>query len=745
MAPIRFRSIRLSYGRHDRSLTFPDGPEPYVIVGQNGSGKTTLLECLIRAIFGFNRRGGDGDHLAARLPWNGCKCDAAVRLIDRGGDEIEFARCFDDDEVIVTDIGRGKVLFQGEANPAGRNQATEHYGAIVWDRIGIRELSTYARTLFIAQGGLPSSQIGADLLQLAVGGAGTVDAAKSEIEEQVKKLTRTGLDGAGRGRKERELEAVETQIAHLQKIMGDSERAEGARVPLQNALDTTLAERESVSRRVEQLMRAQEPVATHQAGVERTARLEEQLKSVQAEIAALGELGHEYRHAAAELERIRTSRLYPSDFRERCAVLRQLWAEQEREQAAAADARKAGDSRGPSSRSLAIGSAAMTICAVVTLALQYRAIAVSLLIAAFVLAAVWWTLKRDERAADARARSTLEARAARLTELAKAIAAKLEGVPDPQLLTPDTVAHTLSTFDDQQAIATAYIKAEQRLRDRVADVSKRMSVLLGNLSSPSAPTAGEQAEQLLQALRDVQYDTMQKVAAERYALEKQQDLQSQLPAGIALNTRAIAGALEASRKEEVALQQTIVRLRQRLLEEGTAGESALALADRLERLREQRQEIIRRITVLRGAAVLLDDAYARFRERDQARLLEHVSTRACTLSNGKLGPFSTESTLEEAEIRAYNRQLAIACPPLSFGEMHCAGLAIRLGCADFLAGINIVLPLLIDDPFAHLDGPHAEAVWALLSKIAAERQVIVTTHETHFLGRLGIKSQVCFE
>ncbi|HSH45569.1 MAG TPA: hypothetical protein VK966_06920, partial [Longimicrobiales bacterium] len=98
--------------------------------------------------------------------------------------------------------------------------------------------------------------------------------------------------------------------------------------------------------------------------------------------------------------------------------------------------------------------------------------------------------------------------------------------------------------------------------------------------------------------------------------------------------------------------------------------------------------------------------------------------------------------LEDARLRMNGRVVPMASPPLSFGEYHALLLSVRLGAADFLGGIGLLPPLVIDEPFVHMDSERVEATWALLSAVASERQVIVTTQDELRVKELGVKPDI---
>ena len=107
-----------------------------------------------------------------------------------------------------------------------------------------------------------------------------------------------------------------------------------------------------------------------------------------------------------------------------------------------------------------------------------------------------------------------------------------------------------------------------------------------------------------------------------------------------------------------------------------------------------------------------------------------------------MGPVVAPDDLDSALLMYADRPLALASPPLSYGELHVALFAVRMGAADFLAGMAVRLPLLVDDPFVHLDPGRAAEIWDVLCTIAQERQVLLTTQDRLVLEHLGIRPDV---
>ena len=74
-----------------------------------------------------------------------------------------------------------------------------------------------------------------------------------------------------------------------------------------------------------------------------------------------------------------------------------------------------------------------------------------------------------------------------------------------------------------------------------------------------------------------------------------------------------------------------------------------------------------------------------------------IADHLAAMTGGALGPIVTDEGLDNARIRFGDRTVRLDSPPLSFGELHAALLAIRLGATDFLAGMNINPPLIVDE------------------------------------------------
>lgn len=223
---------------------------------------------------------------------------------------------------------------------------------------------------------------------------------------------------------------------------------------------------------------------------------------------------------------------------------------------------------------------------------------------------------------------------------------------------------------------------------------------------------------------------------------KQTDAALRLPAGVAAESDAVESALASRRSRQRETRARINEIERRIMETERIAGSPVALRDRLDACRREHADLAMRAEVLRAAYALLIDAYDEFRAHDQERLLDRVSGRVAALSGGRLGPVVATGELAQATLLMTGRPVAFGSPPLSFGEHHAALLGVRLGAADFLASGGVEPPLIVDDPFVHLDIDLVDQVWSLLCRLAADRQVIVATQDTLVLDHLGVQPDI---
>jgi DNA repair exonuclease SbcCD ATPase subunit len=599
--------------------------------------------------------------------------------------------------------------------------------------IGFGTLDPYRGTAWIAQGELVDTTLDDELLRAAAGTHRRVEASLKELREAFEALTREPLELGGR-RKNR-LRDLENQRAAMELGMDRLRAARAAREkkrPLVERAGELRGEIEEIESEIRLLEAAYRPITERRSLVAERKEAETHLAAVSDSIRWLREAEADLARAEAEESAAQAGGRYPEDFEARLGRAQVLW--ERLETLPGFDSDVAGMSpvrpgrRGPAI-AIAGGGLVLVGCGI---ALAGSAVAGAMLVGggALLLAAGSWLIRA------ARARRARAAELSRKTEdELRAIRARLDhiaaDVPGPDL-TPESAAVHLRSFS-QQAEARA---AARRARDRSAEAADRAAGLLPATGPSGGP--GLKGGRALRRLEEVQEEARTALARVQLRLEEQ-PADPVLPDGVEPTVAALESAREDRRSQRDSASESLARLNLELRDLDRTSEDVYALEKELARLRDEVKETESEVSVRRFAWELVRDAYEEFRSTDQDRLLSTVNRRLDELAGGRLGPVEAVGDLASSLVGLEGRTVPLDSPPLSFGEKHTVLLAIRLGAADFLAGDGTHHPLLIDEPFTHLDEVRSREVWDLLVRLAAGRQVIVTTQDRLVLDHLGIR------
>lgn len=713
-----FEAVSLRYGCHEGQWQLPDEGRPVVIGGRNGSGKTTLVGGMVRTLFGFDRRRAqDAAEMDARQPWGreGMRGRVVVR---RNGDRFEIHRDFSTNRVRVYEPDEGVEHFIGDGNPAARNQEARYYRQILTDLLGLRDMDAYQQTLLIRQGDLPDAALGDHLLRIAAGGHARVETARWQIAEAHRAVTRRQLHpAAAPAINPRELEKLEEEIVAVRERLAEARIAGERRTPL--ALD-----RDNVSHKlavldddIELLENALSALARTDATELHARRLRQQSRQLDRAAAALRDASTELDAAAAARRDTLGAGTFPDDFPERLARAEVRWRDLE-------------ELRRPPAPWLGAAGLAILAGAVALLFLDqpfWAAVAAGvggLGVAAWLTLWLWgWRRQSAAR---------------------REVGQLLEGVPEAESLGPGNRHRALARFRAQQRARSRLDEARDDMAEALQDARAALSEADNRPATRTRPGGGRSArrQRLLDRVAAAAEDSRERLAAGRLQLDRIGDLSLALPDDVAPTEEGVAAALRERRVERARAQESLQSVSQELLERGTPSESVEALESMLESMESRREALSRKAEVLEAAHALILEAYDEFRDRDQDRLATRVSEHVERLGAGRLEGIRVDGSLDDALVRTRGRLVPMATPPLSFGEFHALQLAVRLGAADFLGGIGIVPPLIIDDPFAHLDADRAETVWELLVTVAADRQVIITTQDARLLDDLGVQPDI---
>ncbi len=745
MPGVRIRSTTLAYGCHTTTVEFPADGSPVLIVGPNGSGKTTLVEGIVRTLYGFNRqRRDDRLQFDRRRPWEDEPFCGVVCLERPDGGRLVIERDFATDRVTVkTETGAGpsssEVLFEGTANAAAGGRTAHAYARLLTEHIGFDCFEDYRRTAFIQQGQLTDTALGDHLLQLAAGGHAALDAARQQLRDGYRELTREPLaEGDRRLAKDRQLESIRAEIEELTGVLERARAEERQRQPLYDKEREHATAAESLDREIRLLEDALEPLAGFERACDRCAALEERLGRLERFARLLDESRSRSRRAEAEWQECAAGPDDPDDLVERLAVLGELWT-QRADIEARMEERNAGAGTGRlliASPRVALTAAVLTIVAGALAVAAHGLPRVVLLGLAGVAATAAFASLYSGRRARERDRSAAAALAVQRADVTRRIGEQSAGIPDGASLDPQAAALRRQAFERRRRARLERDRATEAMRallqDIEAELPSQRELALGNGTRDEggdgwiAPTLAREVSR-----------TRTELATRTLERERSTATSLPLPDGVEPRLQAVRHALDSRRQRLRDHVRALADVRRRLHEVAT-GDNPFTIENRLAALLAREAELEREAEAIRAAWELLGDAYTEFRGTDQDRLLEHISDQLRRVGGGEFGPLTTESVLEATVVQAGGRRLPLESPPLSFGELHAVLLAVRLGAADFLAGTGNRAPLIIDEPFAHLDETRARLAWAQLREVARGRQTIITTQARAVVEALGV-------
>ncbi|MBT8477381.1 MAG: hypothetical protein KJO06_00590, partial [Gemmatimonadetes bacterium] len=637
-------------------------------------------------------------------------------------------------EVVVSDESAGQEVFRGDGNPVGVRSESRRYQDLARGWIGFGTLEPYRSTAWIAQGELVDTKLDDELLRAAAGTHRRVEAALGELRDSFETLTLEPLQAGGRAkRRPRELEDLRQAEERTAARLAAARSARENRRPLlarSGEIRTTLDGLES---EIALLEAAYRPITERRSLVAEEKEAEARLGALSDSIRWLEETAAEVARAETETTEAEAGGRYPTDFEARVGQAELLWEQEAALSAERTDLAGAPDNSVPVLRSrvpvlgaLLVaggGGIAATVSGSVGAALAVAGLLV-------VAAGVW--MARSGGGAGIRATD----RSGRLEEELATVRSRLHaivtGLPEPPLTLASMPGHRKS-FRRQEDSRVALGHASERVDEAVQRAAR---LLEQPVSSGDAP--GLDVRSQLETARE---EARTALARLQLRLEEQPST-PRLPPGVDSTVPAVEAARDERRLRRNALSEEGTRLNVELLDLGRASEDVFALERELSDLRDRIAETESEVSVRRFSWELVSDAYEEFRATDQDRLLRAVNRRLDELSEGRLGPVEAVGDLASARVQLAGRSLRLDSPPLSFGEKHIVLLAIRLGAADFLASDGTSHPLLVDEPFTHLDEVRSREVWDLLVKLAADRQVIVTTQDRLVLDHLGIEPDI---
>ncbi len=732
----RFARLALRYGRHASAFDLDAQARPFVIAGPNGSGKSSLMEAIVRTLYGFQRsRTEDRTGYGSRRPWAGGAYEGRLTLeTSRGVWEVE--RDFDTDQVRITERGRVSPLFEGEAKPKGAGEAARRFRALLEESLGVSELDPYARTACVFQGGLKTTSLNLDLLRVAAGGHTDVETAHGRIRREYRELTVEPIaDGVKRRRKLGSIQLLEMEVADLQSRAEAASDAENQRGPL-------IKNRDDARGRLKALARDQAALEHAFEVLSEARRLEQAADTSRSHVRRLEGGSRELDESLArfDLARDRITRgpapKYPLDFLERARALEEgLWPRRVSLEREWAELNAHPVTSGSAARTLGVTGVAALLLSVALFVAGFGVLGAALI----GLGGASLILSVGRRIGDSRRETEYNDRVtaveAGLHDVGSRVTDLLADVPDAETLSPESLPTRRAEFEREAADRALIEESDRTLRAALDLATRELPD-----EEPAAGGLPARASAVLQALHAAAALEREDVLAPlTVRLGELARAQFDLPAETHVSLDGVRDARRKCVKKAERERAELVGIERELAVGTRLEDSPHVLRRELASASDELARQVARAVSYRVAFALVSEAYESFRRTDEDRLVRAVSGHLTAVSVGELGPLDASDGLEETRVFLGDRAVEISAPPLSYGQLHTALISIRMGAADFLAGLGVRLPLLIDDPFVHLDDEAASELWHILLRVARERQVIVATQDRLLLEHLGVE------
>jgi len=749
---VHLESLKLhGFGRlTGRSFRFSPGLT--VVHGPNEAGKSTLHAAVSASLFGLagggRRKREDTARIERYRPWDGGRYAATADVVTDGGRALRIEWDFDRSRVAVLDAASGADVTRefGGGDP-------DALVAAVW---GV-ERGVYLRLGHVEQAELARIHDPAGVRHAieAVVGQGAADSpaqlAVAALKERRSRLV--GLNSAAtkplaraRAERDRLIEAVDEAAARraaVDELAAERDSARTAAAAAERrvgALDDAAAHvrARELRSRIEWAEEAQQAVEAAKAVVEQES--EHAGFAPSPEIAAL-------RHRLADLEAERDRRSG-----ERVLDTQRL-ADVEREQAAlAARVEALSSNRGAGARAAEIdalalaaagpgagrgwilGAGAAVLVAAGVAAATGRT-AVAALIAVAGIAALWLAGRRRTPAT-----AGLDAALPGDGPVHDRLAAFRAACESEREL--DRAERELSRVEVSRAGLRADLAALDQIEHERQKVSERIRAELAK--------AGCGAAGLDEGLRS--YDAaaagharlVQAAAGRR---EKTAELERVLGGEPLAEARRRLAELEASLGDHAALAKgrDLAAVERERADAEAERERASVAAERLDAQLAERQRSAPGVAELREALEAADDLVERLEHTDAVLRLAETELKAAAdetyrdiaplLGSALAGPiarltsgrYSTAFVGDDLGVRLETpeRGEVVDLETLSHGTQRQVYLVERLEMVRLLCPAGATPPVILDDPFAHVDAERVQRTLAYLAELAGERQLIV--------------------
>jgi len=685
-----------------------------LVIGPNESGKSSFASAVVATLFGL------ASHEAEALsrPWSGAK-HAATVTFRAANDRYRVSRRFDTHDVVVERLGAEgddvvETLFRGQANPRGRSSELERYEDLVRGWFGFTDERLFRESAFVHENAL-ETEVSPELRHIV---SGAVEADYQQIQDAL--LSRLDLltkehpfDPRSRKRIDR---SIESRLTRIEELRSRRARAE---VVLSEVKSRT-KEREEFDGRILELRADLAGKEQLLADLDAWVSLREEQRKLLKRAPAIGsELvnARRARNSVEEIDRRITLSLgylanAPEEVEPDLVRLGMLRAQRARHLKSAESERAKLDATRPVSRIVTTGITILlsTLGAGVAYLLTKE---LALSAGAMALGAVLGLIvSRTFGHSTEKSRMMAEAQAKLVEENIRTISHEI-----------DLIEIRVNPFLAGRTIEVVLADVKQF---RAANQDRREhAAVMHSLPMP---------ERLESEAREIDEAVASLRSKEKLLLQ-----QSPFLAPLREDPLKIAEASDRLKREATALRTRLDAAQEALdgvlRRGGPDGD-----AENLESLDEViliEEDAVRQESKNRDALLValdgLREAVHEYQEQHVGRIAERAGATLARLTNGRYGSVALDP--EFRATLAMGARGAIGIDSLSRGARDAFYLSLRAALAQELAARE-PLPLLLDDPVAHLDEDRRGFLLAFLEELAAEVQVILFTHDRRAIGQI---------
>lgn len=685
-----------------------------LFIGPNESGKSSFASALVSCLFGFQTV--DSEELAR--PWSGTKHKASVIFSTVSG-RFRVTREFDTHQVQVDRLREGSeeaesTPFRGLANPRGRSAEQMQYEELLRGWFGFTEARLFRESAFVHESAL-ETQVSPELRHLI---SGAVEADYQQIQdallERLDSLTvEHPFDARARKRTNR---SIENRIEKIQMLRDRRSRSEYVLTELKSRHK----EREEIESRLLDLRADLAGKEQLRADLEAWLQLREEQRKHLKRAPAIGQelvTARRARGQVQEIDRKITESLgyltnAPEEVEQDLMRLGMLRNQRSRHQKNAEEERRALDAplRKSSGRAYVMG---FVFAALAGGGAWFATHQVAVAVGAAGLGLVSGIFIGRDRSQKERSRELAEAHIRVLDENIRTLSQEV-----------DVIEIKVNPF---LAGRTVEVVLEDVKRNRALNQERReAAAVLHSLPTPERlETESKEIDEAVGSLR---------------SKEKLLFQQSPFLAPLRDDPVKAAEAAERLRREATALRTKLEAEQESLdafMRRAGGGEGDAENLESLDEMIVGEEEALTREERQRGALLLalevLRDSVMAYQQEHVGRLASLTEATLSRLTNGRYHKVHLDA--EFRPTLTVNDRSGVPLSSMSRGARDAFYLSLRAALARELAARE-PLPLILDDPIAHLDEERRGVLLALLEELAVEIQVILLTHDRRVLNNV---------